>query len=285
MNTHLIQSPYSWKYRQSDRALLEFRGADRLEWLQGQATNDLSRLAETPVGFCLCKATGQIEAICETWNIADRTYVSTDLAGRDVLRHRVETMVILEDVTASDLSEEYEAYLLAHEEPHVAEPALAGFRVGTVSEVWLPRDPSDDSGNSEEDEEVLEMLRVLLGVPLRGVDFDEKTLPPEMGPAFEASHVSYSKGCYMGQEVLMRIHSRGHTNKVWTGLASTGPLPAGSPVYDREGNVVGRVTSSTDMGGVGYCATAMLRNDAAQDGTQVTVQESSATVKTLPFEV
>ncbi|MFX6234584.1 tRNA-modifying protein YgfZ, partial [Acinetobacter baumannii] len=70
----------------------------------------------------------------------------------------------------------------------------------------------------------MDQLELRAGNPRLGGDTTQKTLPPELGPAFESRTVSYTKGCYMGQEVLMRIHSRGHTNRTWVCLTSAEPL-------------------------------------------------------------
>jgi folate-binding protein YgfZ len=104
---------------------------------------------------------------------------------------------------------------------------------------------------------------------------DEKTLPPEMGPAFEARNISYSKGCYTGQEVLMRIHSRGHTNKTWMALVSDEPIPIGASLAHGKRDDAGVVTSSGESPQFGYIAGAMLRNEAAFDGERVRVNGES----------
>ncbi len=72
--------------------------------------------------------------------------------------------------------------------------------------------------------------RIEAGTPKMGSDITSKTMPPGLGPAFDARHVSYNKGCYTGQEVLMRIHSRGHTNKTWMGLIAEEPLEVGAAI-------------------------------------------------------
>ena len=132
--------------------------------------------------------------------------------------------------------------------------------MGTVQVFRSHSDPSDRTGEGgwdvwaskssldawREGFEILdpELSRILAGIPKWGAAVGPRTLPPELGPAFEASHVSYSKGCYTGQEVLMRIHSRGHTNRTWVGLVSDAPLCVGASVLyeDRE---VGRVSSAS----------------------------------------
>ena len=95
--------------------------------------------------------------------------------------------------------------------------------------------------------DVLEVLRVELGIPKYGVDMDASTLAPEAG--IMPTHISLTKGCYVGQEIVARIDSRGHTNRALTGLLfREGEIPSpGDRIYAlEEGGVrkeTGRITS------------------------------------------
>jgi folate-binding protein YgfZ len=116
------------------------------------------------------------------------------------------------------------------------------------------------------------------GIPLWGIDMDDRVLPPEMGPHFEAEHISYAKGCYTGQEILMRMHSRGHANRTWVGLVAVAPVDAGSRVV-YEGGDSGIVTSVAPSPMLGFIAAAMLRKEATKPGEMVSVITPSATVR------
>jgi len=116
-----------------------------------------------------------------------------------------------------------------------------------------------------------DIARLEAGVPSLGSDIGAKTMPPELGPAFESRHVSYRKGCYMGQEVLMRIHSRGHTNKSWVGLLTDGPVEPGAVITVGPGKEVGSVTSAAYSPRLGHFAAGMVRNEAAVAGTSVEI--------------
>lgn len=70
----------------------------------------------------------------------------------------------------------------------------------------------------EPDPDGWELASLEAGIPILGVDTGPKTLLPELGADIEATHVSYEKGCYVGQEILHRLHSRGKTKTVWSGL-------------------------------------------------------------------
>ncbi len=292
-------------------AVVELRGEDRKGWLQGQATNDLKQLdLGASSSFCLCQPTGQIIAVCDIWGLKDRFVLICEAASKDALLQRVDQMVILEDVEARDLTDQVR--LLSVQGPNATKelgellplPTLDGIdsRLGD-SEVTVLRSnrtglggwdlliPAEDQVSAQLVEkrfgqitdEAFEIARLEAGVPRLGKDIDAKTMPPELGPAFEARHVNYRKGCYTGQEVLMRIHSRGHTNRTWVGLSSERKLTEGSSVQDQKGKDIGRVTSACFSPDYGFIGGAMLRNEAALEGEEVSVDGAAAIVRQMPI--
>lgn len=74
--------------------------------------------------------------------------------------------------------------------------------------------------SDEPEPEGWDLMSLEQGIPIFGVDTGPKTLLLELGERIEASHISYEKGCYVGQEILHRLHSRGKTKTVWSGLTS-----------------------------------------------------------------
>jgi folate-binding Fe-S cluster repair protein YgfZ len=99
--------------------------------------------------------------------------------------------------------------------------------------------------------------------------------------------ISYKKGCYTGQEVLMRIYSRGHTNQTWMGLKSETLLSPGSKLRFGDPSDAGSVTRSANSPRFGFIAAAMIRNEAAVAGAIVEVIEGDSIVQAevvrLPF--
>jgi folate-binding protein YgfZ len=133
----------------------------------------------------------------------------------------------------------------------------------------------------------VEAARVEAGRPLWGVDMDDSTLPQEAN--LEALNaISYTKGCYTGQEVVARLHFRGHVNKRVVGLRVEGStVPArGTPLLGTEAKEVGDVRSAVMSPRFGPIALAMVRRELnpgdvvnlAIDGT-----ETRATLSALPF--
>ncbi len=131
-------------------------------------------------------------------------------------------------------------------------------------------------------EEVREARRIEASRPRFGIDIDESHLPLEAG-LDEA--LSFQKGCYIGQEYVVRIAHRGHVNKKLSGLSLAGGdrPPPGSPIA-RGGEEVGRVTSSAFSPAFGVVlAFAYVNRGHWEPGTELTVGGARATVSPLPF--
>lgn len=127
-----------------------------------------------------------------------------------------------------------------------------------------------------------EAVRIELGEPVMGVDLDDGTIPQEGVDV--AAHVDFDKGCYLGQELVARIDSRGHVNRRLRGLTMAGPdLPrVGSPI-EYDGKVVGTVSSTAWSEGLpGVVAMGMMRVEL-DPGDRVTTDMISGTVVDLPI--
>jgi folate-binding protein YgfZ len=121
-----------------------------------------------------------------------------------------------------------------------------------------------------------EALRIRRFLPRFGVDFGEKNYPQEA--ALEKIAVSFSKGCYLGQEVVCRLEMRGHVVKKIVPVRIAGDPPAhGAEVRSADGRVLGALSSAVpnDGGAVGL---AMVRIDFAEPGTKLDVGGREATV-------
>jgi folate-binding protein YgfZ len=127
--------------------------------------------------------------------------------------------------------------------------------------------------------------RVEAGRPAMGLDMDDNTIPQEAN-LDSLGAISYTKGCYTGQETVARLHFRGHVNRRLRGLASDAPMAQGADVVNAEGKVVGDVRSSVLSPGLGAIAMAMIRREV-EAGDVVTVRAAGASVNArvveLPF--
>ena len=117
---------------------------------------------------------------------------------------------------------------------------------------------------------VAEIARVEAGRPLWGTDMDENTLAQEAN-FDDLAGISYTKGCYTGQETVARVHFRGHVNRALRGLTSTHAIPAGAQMAGSDGAPCGDVRSSVVSPTRGPLAIAMLRR-SIEIGTNVTAR-------------
>lgn len=97
-------------------------------------------------------------------------------------------------------------------------------------------------------------------LPIWGVDMSESNFPAEMGSLFESRVMSYNKGCYTGQEVNHRIHTRGHTNKTWGVYTSTSQLERGDQILNLEGESIGSITRCEPNNKGGWLVGAIVKN-------------------------
>jgi folate-binding protein YgfZ len=130
-------------------------------------------------------------------------------------------------------------------------------------------------------DELYETLRIESGVPKFGVDMDETTIVPELGIE---GLISYNKGCYIGQEIIARIHFRGHVAKRLTGLISDGVIEPGNELTSPEGKAAGRVTSVTYSPKLDKTiALAYVRYEFLAAGTELLAGGTRVEVTDLPF--
>jgi folate-binding protein YgfZ len=142
-----------------------------------------------------------------------------------------------------------------------------------------------EAGAAPAGREAFEVMRIEAGTPAFGLDIDENTFAPEVGRAAQA--ISYTKGCYLGQEPVVMARDRGQVNRALLGLRMNGdPAPHGSLVY-RDGKEIGRVTSSVQSPRLGPIALAYIRRGSQEPGTAVEVEVEGtrrpAVVSVLPF--
>ncbi len=131
-------------------------------------------------------------------------------------------------------------------------------------------------------EVAVECLRVEHGRPRYGVDLDDSVIPQEAGLNERA--VSFTKGCYVGQETVARLFYRGKPNRQLRGLRLSAPAAPGDPLT-LEGRVVGALASVAESPRFGPIALALVRREAPP-GTTVAVADGgalSAEVVELPF--
>jgi len=263
--------------------LLELRGTDRAAFLQGMVSNDVLALAPGQVCHAaLLDTTGHVLADLHVHAFADALVVETDRACFAVLSQTLSRFLIMEDVTLADVSANWAIVTVLDggaDLPGEKRPSSAPFPA--AFDLWLPaaaETPALPGAVVLSDEEA-ETLRIEAGVPKWGSELSASVLLPEAGME---DAVSYTKGCYVGQEIIARLHARGQANRGlrFVLLADDAPVPPlGATVHVPEdgpepGREIGRITSaaaSPRWGGQAL-ALAFIRKEYFTDGTPVTVQ-------------
>jgi tRNA-modifying protein YgfZ len=296
--------------RRGDRGILAVSGPDRLTWLQGLLTNDVAAL---PIGG-VCDAAyltpqGRMITDLRVLHLADRTLLDVPASLSESLRAKLDGLLFAEDAQITDATSSH-VMLDVHgpaAPPLVAETisaqasrikasfADAPYGVPGFSVLVAPGDAGVliaelvQRGVIETTLETLDVLRVEAGRPAFLIDMDEHTLPLEAGLGQRA--ISFTKGCYVGQEVIIRVMHRGHGRvaKKLVGLTlAKGELPKAGVAIISGSREIGKLTSvvwspSLESGiALGY-----VHRDFADHGTPVTVVATAgnldATVTSLPF--
>jgi glycine cleavage system T protein len=304
----------------SSRAKFAVTGADRVRFLQGMASNDVKSLAPgSGVYATILNAQGQILADLHIYCDPDRFVIDTAADLREKAMQSLKRYIIADKVVLEPLA----TYALAFQGPrarpllektlHIDLPELAehghfrtnfgGFPLRVVRasstgedgyEVWMADKAlmgvwGAACGQAPTYEmlpcgtQALETLRIEAGIPRYGMDLGEDTLLLEAGLT---NAVSFTKGCYIGQEIVERARSRGHVNWKLVGLVTSAPEPP-SPETKliSEGKEVGEVTSSCASPTLQKTvALAYVRREAAAPGTKLVLASGiPAEVVALPF--
>ncbi|MDP2470941.1 MAG: glycine cleavage T C-terminal barrel domain-containing protein [Candidatus Palauibacterales bacterium] len=268
----------------SQRALLRVEGARADRMLDGLLSADLSALrpGERALSFVLT-AKGRPVALPMVIRLEDAVLLDVTLAAlADLLRH-FSTYLPPRFASVTVIEGARKVSLLGPDAGKAVDSVSAG------DHLWMQRAPEEGGGVDvyliDRVEEGLrsldsavrsiggracspadyEVWRIERGLPRFGVDVTEDNLPQETGLAERA--VSFEKGCYTGQEVVARIHYRGHVNRHLRGIrqasgAPTSPIPSGTPLT-RDGRVVGTVTSSCASPRFGSIALGYVRREVS----------------------
>lgn len=277
---------------------LRLTGADRVDFVQGQMTNDL-RGAPTPglVACCFLNVRGQIEFFARTYKRADDVYLHLDAGQAEALAARLKRYIIFDQVEMADLTDELRTVHLWDEvtapgwNPKGGNAQAFELGGGTVLAGRVNRAgrPGVDLhyltrqeeailailGEEEAGLDALDTARVRAGIPDVTRDGFAGVLPQEIGLDVEGPlpAISYRKGCYVGQEIMARLEARGNARHHLARLSGPG-LPDHAEVT-RGGRAVGQ--AGRHAGGLSL---ARLRRELAA-GDVVEVGGVPATVELL----
>jgi len=234
----------------STRAKWRLSGADRMRYLNGQVTNDVRTVSPAKTLYaCVTDVKGRACGDVFIHATADALLLDADADLRETLGARLERYIVSDDAELTDVTEEWQLW-------HVFGPDLpAGVaceRFGMPGvDVWLRSEsrlqpetgerqsasPPEGGTPNELTAEEVETLRILQKVPRWGHELTNETFPPEAG--LEEKAMSFTKGCYIGQEVLSRIKTTGKMPRVMVAFESETAVSSGDPLNG------GKVTSVT----------------------------------------
>ena len=288
----------------TDLGRLRLRGADRRSYLHGILTNDIQGLAAGDSCYAaLLTPQGRMITDMHVYELGDETLLTLPISLAAEIRDRLDQYVFTEDVQVEDASTatvQYGLYGPASRDivsrlslvPAVAvlpsqDMGVRGF------EVIALRDQGPElerlfaaAGAASVEGSALEAPRIEAGIPKFLVDMTAETIPLEA--AIEDKAISMTKGCYPGQEVIIRVLHRGggRVAKKLVGIrfADGQPVPApGDKVRSGE-REIGAITSAARSPRLGApVALAYVHRDFVAPGTPVVVGDVPASVSALPF--
>ena len=313
----------------SFRSRLCLVGADRARFLHGQVTNDVKKLRIGEGCYAaITTVKGKMESDLNIFCLADELLLDFEPGLAEKISQRLEKYIVADDVQIVDAAPHYG--LLSVQGPQaeatvravdlLAEiPAspLASVKTldATLGEIYLTRHArlgsagfdlfvpnhslgaladkliagAKPTGGRACGWRAFETARIEAGIPRFGADMDETNLPLECG--IEARAITYTKGCYIGQEVINRLHSVGHVNRELRGLRLADDLKALPQKRDKlllEGKEAGHISSAAKSPKLNAnIALGYVRRGAGQSGNELTLQTadgvSFATIVPLPF--
>lgn len=297
------------------RARIRLNGKDRTRWLNGMMTNNFRDLAagHGVYGFLL-NPQGQIQGDLYAYNCSDYLLIETDRPQLENVLKLFRRYIIMDKVEITESNDV--AFQITG--PKAAEVlASAGFELPdlqplqfiqlqwnglscTIARQDMPCVPSFEiwcsasdgkaiyealakSGAATVEEDALEFLRIACGIPRYGVDIQERNLPQETE---QTRALNFNKGCYIGQEIVERIRSRGNVHRKFMGFVIEGAVPALNTTLQIDGKAVGEITSvaALPLGeSLQNVALGYLRREFATPGTKIPLENGQVIVASLPF--
>lgn len=304
-------------------------GADRVKFLHGQVTNDVSGLQTGQGCYAfLVSARGRVQSDLNIYRLPDELLLDFEPGLAAAVTQRLNQYIIADDVQIVDVAPHYGLFsvqgpaataVLKRLDLPVGQPAglmtFVSVQDDTLGELYVVNQPRaggagfdlfvpEDSLGAVLDKlipaakavggracgwQALETARIETGIPRFGQDIDETNLAPEAGVTDRA--ISYSKGCYIGQEVIARIRAYGQVTKELRGLRLADELPAlpakGEKLL-RDGKEVGYVTSAIRSPRLqANIALGYVRRECNAIGSQIQLRGASGAsdglIVELPF--
>lgn len=320
--THAAYAPLE------DLGWLQVTGEDRVRWLNGMVTNSIQVLTSGQgcYNFFL-NAQGRIQADATAFALDHALLLETTRARIPALTAMLDRFIIMDDVElrpmdaraglllagpfaaasleSLGLSAKHLAQLqLVHASfegapidlIHAHSPLVPRFELWATPETIAALVTALAAGLPLATPETIEALRLLEGNPLYGVDLHDRDLPQETAqPGEQSRAIHFSKGCYLGQEIVERIHSRGNVHRTFAGFLLSGPVPdVGSTLFDAAApdKSIGELTSVRLVQlptGPATLALGFIRREAIETAKvnpgQIRYSTGSASPIKLPYKI
>ena len=292
-------------FDRSRQGRIEITGADRLSFLHALLTNDIAQLVKGAGTYAAyLTPQGRMISDMRVIEIGDRILMNVEGPVASALAVRLDKLVFSEDVQVRDISGELSELCvhgpaaaavieratginvsqLAHDHHNLAvgtQLIVRNDALGVLGfDLVVPHSERQslwlkliEAGAVEAGEEVYETMRIEAGRPRFGVDMDTETIPLEAG--IEGRAISFSKGCYVGQEVIVRVMHRGHgrvARRLVRLMMSGGAPPRPGDTIYASGKDSGHITSAAQSPKAGSAiALGYVHRDLIAPGTAVTV--------------
>jgi len=296
-----------------DRAHIALTGADRVRWLNGMVTNNIRDLAVGQGIYAfLLNPQGKIQADLYAFNRGESIVVETESKQVETILQIFDRYIIMDEVEVENLAGKVAVFgvvgpksaevLSEHAKEmqplQVAKSQWNGFEITLVRgdnpcvpnyEIWAKAQDAEQLGNAllerapEIHEQTLEVFRVACGIPKFGVDVRQKDLPQETG---QERALNFNKGCYVGQEIVERIRSRGAVHRMFTGFEVEGAIPSPGFRIQHEGKDMAELTSVAALPtaeGVRTVALGYGRRELMAPDKEYVTGETKVRVAALPF--
>jgi folate-binding protein YgfZ len=294
-------------------------GGDRLRWLNGMVSNAVQSLPEGEGNYSfLLSVQGRIQGDCYVYRRADDLLLDTSVEQVPALTSHLDHFIIMDDVELADVSQQWTALSLAGPRagqvlatlgfspstPSMENARMSSAKIGEVActiieayhvavprfELWFaPQhvlavwETLQAAGANPCGWEAMEALRVLEGTPLYGVDLNDRDLPQETA---QTRALNFNKGCYLGQEIVERIRSRGKVNRQFRQFALHGSRPDSLPLDLRSNEQpVGRITSTASLLSAGLpqvLALGFVRVEVLERNQEIAYEGGVATALAAP---
>ena len=306
----------------STRGRILVSGSEAVMFLNGLITNDIKSLARNSwMAAAFANVQGRLLAAVRIIHREDGFLLDTEDSTREAVMKLIERFTLAGDFKVTDLSTETTELSLQGQNARKIVAKIFGEEAGNLEhqksldvdfegasvtlirathsaedgfDLFLSRDKVDalrdaliNAGADSISEETFETLRVEAGIPIYGIDMDETNVVTETNLD---DAVSFTKGCYIGQEIIVRIKHRGHVAKKFTGIVLDGSMPVArnTRILSPDGKDIGRVTSSIFSPKLDRAiALGYLNYDYLAPGTAVKVasanHETGGGVAELPF--